>query len=99
MARTTSPSPNIPLSAGTVTASGAAIRPGESVRALGFAVPVDESSRFVFQQLVPRRVQTGEIAVTDAQGATRAYRRDFELPASDWLLRGPGRPPPWAATA
>jgi hypothetical protein len=79
---------NIPLSAGTVTASGAAIRPGESVRALGFAVPVDESGRFVFQQLVPRRVQTGEIAVTDAQGATRAYRRDFDLPSSDWFFVG-----------
>ena len=79
---------NIPLTAGTVTASGAAIRPGESVRALGFAVPVDENGRFVFQQLVPRRVQTGEIAVTDAQGATRAYRRDFDLPASDWFFVG-----------
>ncbi|RQO63812.1 flagellar motor protein MotB [Variovorax sp. KBW07] len=79
---------NIPLAAGTVTASGASIRPGETVRALGFAVPVDESGRFVFQQLVPRRVQTGEIAVTDAQGATRAYRRDFELPKSDWFFVG-----------
>ncbi|BEP43777.1 OmpA family protein [Variovorax sp. V15] len=79
---------NIPLSAGTVTASGAAIRPGESVRALGFAVPVDDSGRFVFQQLVPRRVQTGEIAVTDAQGATRVYRRDFDLPSSDWFFVG-----------
>ncbi|MBB4220431.1 OmpA family protein [Variovorax guangxiensis] len=79
---------NIPLSAGTVTASGAAIRPGESVRALGFAVPVDENGRFVFQQLVPRRVQTGEIAVTDAQGATRVYRRDFDLPTSDWFFVG-----------
>ena len=79
---------NIPLSAGTVTASGAAIRPGESVRALGFAVPVDEAGRFVFQQLVPRRVQTGEIAVTDAQGATRVYRRDFDLPTSDWFFVG-----------
>ncbi|RUR70465.1 OmpA family protein [Variovorax guangxiensis] len=79
---------NIPLSAGTVTASGAAIRPGESVRALGFAVPVDESGRFVFQQLVPRRMQTGEIAVTDVQGATRVYRRDFDLPTSDWFFVG-----------
>lgn len=79
---------NIPLAAGTVTASGAAIRPGEKVRALGFAVPVDDNGRFVFQQLVPRRVQTGEIAVTDAQGATRSYRRDFDLPASDWFFVG-----------
>lgn len=79
---------NIPLRAGTVTASGAAIRPGESVRALGFPVPVDENGRFVFQQLVPRRVQTGEIAVTDAQGAARVYRRDFELPQSDWFFVG-----------
>ncbi|WP_172672159.1 OmpA family protein [Variovorax paradoxus] len=79
---------NIPLSAGTVTASGAAIRPGEQVRALGFAVPVDDNGRFVFQQLVPRRVQTGEIAVTDAQGVTRAYRRDFDLPSSDWFFVG-----------
>ena len=79
---------NIPIKAGTVTASGAAIRPGERVRALGFAVPVDEAGRFVFQQLVPRRVQTGEIAVTDAQGAARIYRRDFELPTSDWFFIG-----------
>ncbi|MGJ7490723.1 OmpA family protein [Variovorax sp. ZT4R33] len=79
---------NIPIKAGTVTASGAAIRPGERVRALGFAVPVDEAGRFVFQQLVPRRVQTGEIAVTDAQGAARVYRRDFELPTSDWFFIG-----------
>ena len=79
---------NIPLQAGTVTASGAAIRPDESVRALGFAVPVDDNGRFVFQQLVPRRVQTGEIAVTDAKGASRVYRRDFELPTSDWFFIG-----------
>jgi flagellar motor protein MotB len=79
---------NIPLRAGTVTASGASIRPDEKVRALGFPVPVDENGRFVFQQLVPRRVQTGEIAVTDAQGATHAYRRDFELPKSDWFFVG-----------
>ena len=79
---------NIPLSAGTVTASGRAIRPGESVRALGFAVPVDDSGRFVFQQLVPRRVQTGEIAISDASGQARVFRRDFDLPKRDWFLVG-----------
>jgi outer membrane protein OmpA-like peptidoglycan-associated protein len=79
---------NIPISAGTVTASGRAIRAGESVRALGFAVPVDDNGRFVFQQLVPRRMQTGEIAINDASGQPRVFRRDFDLPARDWFLVG-----------
>lgn len=79
---------NIPIRAGTVTASGQAIRPDQTVRALGFAVPVDAQGRFVFQQLVPRRVQTGEIAVIDADGAARVYRRDFEMPEDDWFFVG-----------
>lgn len=79
---------HIPIQAGTVTASGAAIGPDQQVRALGFSVPVDEAGRFVFQQLVPRRVQTGEIAVTDADGTARIYRRDFDLPTSDWFFIG-----------
>jgi outer membrane protein OmpA-like peptidoglycan-associated protein len=79
---------NIPVRAGTVTASGRSIRGDQSVRALGFSVPVDEQGRFVFQQLVPRRTQTGEIAVTGADGVARVYRRDFDLPANDWFLVG-----------
>ncbi len=79
---------NIPIRGGTVTASGQAIRPDQTVRALGFAVPVDADGRFVFQQLVPRRVQTGEIAVVDADGSARVYRRDFEIPREDWFFVG-----------
>ncbi|MCM5680468.1 OmpA family protein [Schlegelella sp. S2-27] len=79
---------NIPIHAGTVTASGEAIAADQRVRALGFPVPVDERGRFVFQQLVPRRVQTGEIAVLDADGSARVYRRDFEIPKEDWFFVG-----------
>jgi outer membrane protein OmpA-like peptidoglycan-associated protein len=79
---------NIPLRAGTVTASGNAIRPDQTVRALGFAAPVDDNGRFVFQQLVPRRTQTGEIAVVGADGQARVFRRDFDLPKSDWFFVG-----------
>ncbi|RFP77984.1 OmpA family protein [Hydrogenophaga borbori] len=79
---------HIPIRAGTVTASGQAIRPDQRVRALGHAVPVDPNGRFVFQQLVPRRVQTGEIAVLEADGSARVYRRDFEIPKQDGFFIG-----------
>ncbi|MDQ7990001.1 MAG: OmpA family protein [Candidatus Dactylopiibacterium sp.] len=79
---------NIPLAAGTITASGRAIAPGQRVRALGFEVPVDDDGRFVFQQLVPRRVQTAEIAVIEPDGAQRVYRRDLRLPGRDWFFVG-----------
>ncbi|KQV96908.1 OmpA family protein [Rhizobacter sp. Root1221] len=79
---------NIPIQGGTVTASGDGIRTGQTVRALGFDVPVDPQGRFVFQQLVPRRVQTGEIAVADLDGTARVYRRDFEIPKQDWFVVG-----------
>ncbi|KQY88288.1 hypothetical protein ASD35_11910 [Pelomonas sp. Root1444] len=79
---------NIPVTGGTVTASGDGIAPGERVRALGFDVPVDAQGKFVMQQLVPRRVQTGEIVVSDADGKERIYRRDFELPKRDFFFIG-----------
>lgn len=79
---------HIPIQAGTVTASGEAIRPEQRVRALGYAVPVDPEGRFVFQQLVPRRVLTGEIAVLDPDGSARVYRRDFEIPREDSFFVG-----------
>ena len=79
---------NIPITGGTVTASGEGIAAGEQVRALGLAVPVDAQGRFVMQQLVPRRVQTGEIVVRGAEGQERIYRRDFELPPRDFFFVG-----------
>jgi outer membrane protein OmpA-like peptidoglycan-associated protein len=79
---------HIPVRGGTVTASGEAIRADQRVRALGYAVPVDGNGRFVFQQLVPRRVQTGEIAVIEPDGSARVYRRDFELPREDGFFVG-----------
>ncbi|MGA0612414.1 OmpA family protein [Caldimonas sp. KR1-144] len=79
---------NIPLRGGTVTASGEGIAAGERVRALGFDVPVDAQGKFVVQQLVPRRVQTGEIVVTAPDGRERIYRRDFELPERDFFFVG-----------
>ncbi|MFT4173090.1 MAG: OmpA family protein [Rhodocyclaceae bacterium] len=79
---------NIPLAAGTLTASGKDIRPGQTVRAFGFDVPVDDNGRFVFQQLAPRRVQTAEIAVREADGRERIYRRDLTLPNDDWFFVG-----------
>src|SRR5690606_36598735 len=81
-------STNIAVHGGTVTASGAGIAKDQRVRALGMDVPVDAQGRFVFQQLAPRAVQTGEIAVIEADGAVRSYRRDFELPLHDWFYVG-----------
>jgi flagellar motor protein MotB len=79
---------NIPVRGGTVTASGEGIRKDQRVRALGFDVPVDLNGKFALQQLVPRQVSSGEIAVTDADGREEVYRRDFELPKSDFFFVG-----------
>jgi outer membrane protein OmpA-like peptidoglycan-associated protein len=79
---------NIPITGGTVTASGEGIAAGERVRALGLDVPVDAQGKFVVQQLVPRRVQTGEIVVRGTDGQERIYRRDFELPRRDFFFVG-----------
>jgi outer membrane protein OmpA-like peptidoglycan-associated protein len=79
---------NIPITGGTVTASGEGIAAGERVRALGLDVPVDAQGKFVMQQLVPRRVQTGEIVVRGTDGQERIYRRDFELPRRDFFFVG-----------
>ncbi|WP_162250815.1 OmpA family protein [Pelomonas sp. Root1217] len=79
---------NIPITGGTVTASGEGVSAGERVRALGLDVPVDAQGKFVLQQLVPRRVQTGEIVVSSADGKERIYRRDFELPKRDFFFVG-----------
>lgn len=79
---------NIPVHGGTVTVSGENIQPDERVRALGLPVPVDAQGRFVMQQLVPRRVQTGEVVVTPPSGEPRIYRRDFDLPLRDFFFVG-----------
>ncbi|CAH0352370.1 OmpA family protein [Aquabacterium sp. CECT 9606] len=79
---------NIPLQGGTVTASGQGIAATQRVRALGLAVPVDAQGRFVAQQLVPRQVHTGEIAVIEPDGRAQVYRRDFEIPRRDGFFVG-----------
>jgi flagellar motor protein MotB len=79
---------NIPVRGGTVTASGEGIRKDQRVRALGFDAPVDMNGKFALQELVPRQVSSGEIAVIDADGREQVYRRDFELPRQDFFLVG-----------
>lgn len=79
---------NIPLQGGTVTASGQGISAAQRVRALGLPVPVDAQGRFVVQQLVPRQVHTGEIAVIEPDGRAQVYRRDFEIPRRDGFFVG-----------
>lgn len=79
---------NIPLQGGTVTASGQGIAPTQRVRALGLPVPVDAQGRFVVQQLVPRQVHTGEIAVIEPDGRAQVHRRDFEIPRRDAFFVG-----------
>ncbi|WP_066343373.1 OmpA family protein, partial [Azohydromonas lata] len=79
---------NIAVRGGTVTASGQGIAKDQRVRALGFEVPVDDNGRFALQELVPRQVSSGEIAVIDADGREQVYRRVFELPRQDFFLVG-----------
>jgi len=81
-------SANMPVEGGTLTVHGGNIRKGERVVALGLPTPVDARGNFVMEQIVPRAFNTAEISVIAADGQARIYRRNLELPRSDWFFVG-----------
>lgn len=76
---------NIPVSGGSVTISGDAIAPGESVAAMGAAVPVDAKGRFVTRQILPAGAHQVNVAVKTADGRTATFARDLDIADKDWF--------------
>ncbi len=79
---------NIPLSGGTVQVYGAEIPQGHHVWLAGYAVPVDNTGRFVAEEILPGGMHTVEVGVLDKFGNGELFLRDLELKKSDWFAVG-----------
>jgi flagellar motor protein MotB len=78
----------IPIRGGTVQAFGTAIPKGHRVWMAGYAVPVDDSGRFVAEEILPEGMHTVEVAVLDQSGNGELFLRDLALKKSDWFTVG-----------
>jgi hypothetical protein len=76
---------NIGASGGAVTISGKDIKPGESVKALGMPVPVDDHGRFVFRQILPPGPHSVAVAVREADGREASFQRDLSISPKDFF--------------
>jgi opacity protein-like surface antigen len=75
----------IPVSGGTVTVNGTALRPGQTVRTLGLQVPVDPKGSFAMRQILPAGPQTVTVEVSDPNGGTSSFSRNITIPDRDWF--------------
>ena len=76
---------NIPVSGGTVTVNGRALKPGQRVEALGQAVPVDAEGKFAIKQIMPAGAHTVEVKVGNADGSATTFRRNLSIAKDDWF--------------
>lgn len=76
---------NIPASGGSVTISGERVKPGQSVTAMGLAVPVDANGKFVVRQILPAGPHSIDVAVKDDKGVGAVFRRNLTIADKDWF--------------
>ncbi len=76
---------NIPVSGGTVTVNGSHLQAGQSVEALGLALPVDANGKFAIKQILPAGPNTVEVKVGNADGTATTFRRNLTIPKDDWF--------------
>jgi outer membrane protein OmpA-like peptidoglycan-associated protein len=76
---------NIPVSGGTVTVNGKNIRPGQSVRVLDIAVPVDKNGAFAVRQIYPAGPYTVKVEVTEPDGGRASFSRNLTIADQDWF--------------
>lgn len=76
---------NIGAAGGSVTISGAKVKPGRHVTALGMAVPVDANGKFAFRQILPAGAHAVDVAVKDADGVGMTFRRNLMIADRDWF--------------
>jgi outer membrane protein OmpA-like peptidoglycan-associated protein len=76
---------NIPVKGGTVTINGSRLVPGQTVRSLGLAMPVDAHGKFAIKQILPAGPHTVEVKVTNPDGSATTFRRNLTIAADDWF--------------
>lgn len=76
---------NIGAAGGSVTISGANVKPGQNVTALGMPVPVDAAGKFAFRQIMPAGAHAVDVAVKDADGEGMTFRRNLMIADRDWF--------------
>jgi flagellar motor protein MotB len=79
---------NIPLNGGTVLAYGSSIPAEHLVWLAGYPAPVDGKGRFIAEEILPKGMQTVEVAVLDKSGNGELYLRDLALKKNDWFTVG-----------
>lgn len=79
---------NIAVRGGAVTVNGKGIRPGESVRFLGQAVPVDAKGAFAARQILPAGNHVVEVQVADEKGSRARFSRNLSIARDDWFYLG-----------
>ena len=79
---------NIPLDGGTVQAYGSAIPAEHRVWLAGYPAPVDGKGSFIAEEILPKGMNTVEVAVLDASGNGDLYLRDLNLKKNDWFTVG-----------
>ena len=76
---------NIRVSGGTVTVNGRNLKPGQTVEALGLALPVDPAGKFAIKQILPSGPNTVDIKLENADGTATSFRRNLTIPKDDWF--------------
>ncbi len=76
---------NIPVAGGTVTVNGRNLKPGQTVEALGLALPVDPTGKFAIKQILPSGPNTIEIKLGNPDGTSTSFRRNLTIPKDDWF--------------
>lgn len=76
---------NIPVSGGTVTVNGRALKSGQRVETLGQVVPVDADGKFAIKQIMPAGAHTVEVKVGNTDGTATTFRRNLSIAKDDWF--------------
>ena len=76
---------HIPVSGGSVTASGMGVGQGTSVRVMGESVIVDPTGAFVIQRILPSGGHVVDVTVERGGQTVEKVARAIEIPASEWF--------------
>ncbi len=79
---------NIPVYGGAVTVYGTGVPTGDSVQALGEAIPVDKNGSFVAQRILPPGDHQVDVAVAGEGSKGLAFSRAINIPENDWFYVG-----------
>ncbi|MFA9229628.1 MAG: hypothetical protein ACEQSU_02605 [Microgenomates group bacterium] len=75
----------IPISGGSITASGMSVGTGTTVQVMGETVVVDATGNFVIQRILPTGGHVVDVTVARAGRTVERVARSIDIPASEWF--------------